>query len=218
VGVSLATGISVLLAALVLCSSSALAETMAPTANSKLIRIQNPSSGPDATPSRSPAPPMCETSGKKEITITCDYTVRPQSPPKNTNKPRIVLNRMALSFEANEESLMVVELVFANEGTTRMSDARTVYLAIDDDTGQNHVRRILPQIDFHKLAPGEQLTFSERLLIPAFRPGHYTIELWIPDPDPLLKFNPAHNFLISNVGVADPATGLNKLATFTVVH
>jgi len=68
-----------------------------------------------------------------------------------------------------------------------------------------------------KIAPGEQLKFSDRLLAPALRPGHYTIQLWIPNPDPSLQFDPLHNFLLSNAGMANPATGLNKLAVLAVV-
>jgi len=53
-------------------------------------------------------------------------------------------------------------------------------------------------------------------LSPAFRRGTYTIHLWIPSSEPSLKFNPAHNLLLNNIGVADSVTGLNTLATFTV--
>lgn len=112
---------------------------------------------------------------------------------------------------------MVVELTFTNEGTVRISDALTCYLAINDDAGQNYMRRILPRVDFHKLAPGQRLTFSDRLIVGSFRPGHYTIYLWIPNTDPTLRFNPARNFLLSSAGVADTVTGLNTVATFRVV-
>lgn len=112
---------------------------------------------------------------------------------------------------------MHVDLTFTNEGTTRISDALSAYLVIDDDAGQNRVRRVLQQVDFRKIAPRQRLAFSEWLLIGSFRPGHYTIYLWIPDPDPSLEFNAAHNFLLSSVGVADQQTGLNTLASFTVM-
>lgn len=111
---------------------------------------------------------------------------------------------------------MLVELNFTNDSTEQISDRRTLYLSIDDNHGLNSVRRPLPNFDFSKLKPGDPQTFSTHLLIGAFRPGLYTISLWIPDTNPSLKFSPAHNFLLSNVGVADPVTGLNSLAHFTV--
>jgi hypothetical protein len=74
----------------------------------------------------------------------------------------------------------------------------------------------LTNVNFSKFAQGERRTFSEELLVAIFRSGHYIIHLWIPDPDPAKKFNSANAFLLSNVGVADPATGLNTLADFAV--
>jgi len=132
--------------------------------------------------------------------------------------PWIVLNHTSISFEANDESRLSFEITLTNQGTARLPDVRVVYLAIDNDTGQNRVRRPLMQVKLRELAPGEQRTFSERLLIPAIRPGHYTIELWIPDPDPSSKFDKAHNLLLNSDGVADPASGLNRVGTFTVLN
>jgi hypothetical protein len=121
-----------------------------------------------------------------------------------------------LSFSADEESQMVVELAFTNDGGTRISDSRSVYLAIDDNAGVNHLRRPLRAVDLGELAPGERRTFSDRLPAPAFRPGHYRIYLWAPSPDPSVTFDSASNFLFSSVGIADFSTGLNSLATLTV--
>jgi hypothetical protein len=164
-----------------------------------------------------PAPSRCEAAGRQEITIMCDYAAAPRAPSDDGKTTRIVLNRILISFEPTDESHMRVNLTFTNGGTTRISRAHTAYLVIDDDAGVNHVRRVLQQVDFRKIAPGQRLAFSEWLLISSFRPGHYTIYLWIPDPDPSLKFIAAHNLLLSSVGVADPQTGLNTLASFTVM-
>ncbi len=163
-----------------------------------------------------PTASQCETSGRKEIKIMCEYAATPNGTSEDGTPTRIVLNRILISFEPTDESHMRVDLTFTNGGTTRISDAHTPYLVIDDEAGLNHVRRVLQQVDFRKIAPGQQLTFSNHLLIGSFRPGHYTIYLWIPDPDPSLKFSSAHNFLLSSVGVANPHTGLNTLAGFTV--
>jgi hypothetical protein len=163
------------------------------------------------------APSRCETAGRQQITIMCDYAATPRAPSDDGKTTRIVLNRILISFEPTDESHMHVNLTFTNGGTTRISRAHTAYLVIDDDAGQNHVRRVLQQVDFRKIAPRQRLAFSEWLLISSFRPGHYTIYLWIPDPDPSLKFISSRNFLLSSVGVADPQTGLNALASFTVM-
>jgi hypothetical protein len=54
-----------------------------------------------------------------------------------------------------------------------------------------------------------QLTFTNESSV-AF------IGLWIPDPNPALKFDATHNFLLSNAGVDDPSSRLNQIATILV--
>jgi len=110
---------------------------------------------------------------------------------------------------------MHVELTFSNESDAKIEEKRTIYLALDDAKGQNHMRRPLPHVDFTKLEPGKPMTFEERLLAPAFEPGIYSISLWIPSNDAALKFDPAHNFLLSNEGVPNTESGLNRIADFT---
>jgi hypothetical protein len=110
---------------------------------------------------------------------------------------------------------MHVELTFSNGSDIKIAEKRTIYIALDDAKGQNHMRRPLPHVDFTKLEPGKPMTFEERLLAPAFEPGNYSISLWIPSNDAALKFNPAHNFLLSDEGVPDTESGLNRIAKFT---
>lgn len=160
----------------------------------------------------------CKSTGKSIIAIACDYVEAPLPAAEGENKPRIALNHLLLSFNTNRENYMRIELTFTNRGKIPFSDACIVYLAIDDASGHNFLRRVLPHVDFRRLRPGERLTFSERLLVGALLPGSYTVHLWIPDPNPSLKFNPDHNFLISSIGVPDEATGLNTLATFAIVR
>jgi hypothetical protein len=112
---------------------------------------------------------------------------------------------------------MKIELTFTNGSGHKISDPRVVYLQIDDEKGQNHVRRPLPHVDFTKLEPGKPANFQETLLTPGFSVGNYFISLWIPSTDPSLKFDPAHNFLFSANGVPDRATGLNRIAKFTAI-
>jgi hypothetical protein len=163
-----------------------------------------------------PSGTKCDVTGTTKITITCDYTPAPQDAHTSDAVPHIVLNHAMLSFETNDESHMKIELTFTNLSAAAFWEARTVFIAIDEPSGKNHVRRPLPQVDLHKLAPHQTLTFSETLLSPAFPRGDYVVHLWIPSADPALKFDAAHNLLLDNLGVPDSVTGLNTLASFTV--
>lgn len=166
----------------------------------------------------STAAPQCETSGTKELTITCAYTPIGGSPAgaDSRSSPRIILNRAVISFTPSNDGHMHVGLTFTNDSGRKISDQRSVYLAIDDEKGENHMRRSLPHVDFTKLEPGKPTTLQETLLAPAFSPGPYVISIWIPSTDSSSKFDPAHNFLLSSNGVPDPATGLNRIGTFSV--
>lgn len=183
-------------------------------ATSQANRPQSGSSTAQSPAKGSSALPECRIGGKEELTIECNYSAMPRPQSHDKVEPHIALNRAVFSFKTNNESNMHIELTFTNQSTTRISVERTVYLAIDDDNGQNHLRRPLPHVDYRRLEPNQPLTFSETLLAPAFSKGHYWIHMWIPSPNPLLKLDAAHNLLLSSVGVPDAATGLNKLAEF----
>jgi len=164
-----------------------------------------------------PAPP-CQATGAGEIAIACDYSTVPVNSEQAVSEPRIALNHAALSFQTKHDGWTSVELTFTKLDAAPVSEPRLVYLAVDDDSRHNFIRRVLPKVDFRSLATGQRTEFRERLLIPAFQPGHYRIELWIPSSDPSLKFNTKSNFLVSSLGVADKKTGLNRIATFSVVR
>jgi hypothetical protein len=183
-----------------------------------LIAVQSAAGPATAAQSNATVGQPCHVEGKTEIAIACDYAEAPASASNIHAESRIVLNRAVLWFKAKDDSRMRVDLTFTNAGKSAMKEARPVYLAIDDDAGQNHLRRLLPRVDMTKIAPGEHLTFSETLRAPAFQPGHYTIQLWIPSADTALKFDSTHNFLIASVGVPDEKSGLNTIATFAVVR
>ena len=162
----------------------------------------------------SAAEPQCETQGTKEVTISCSYSATAVAPQQSA-APRVVLNRAVISFTPSSESHMHVALTFTNDFKAKVAEKKTIYLSFDDAKGQNHMRRPLPHVDFTKLEPGQPMTFEETLLAPAFEPGNYSISLWIPSNDVALKFNSAHNFLLSNEGVPDTESGLNRIAKFT---
>lgn len=176
---------------------------------------QDASRPANSAQTKSPDAALCHAESS-EITLACDYEA--MTTPDANGEARIVLNHADFSFKTKRDNWMRVELTFSNAGAAKMAEARQVYLAVDDAEGHNYIRRVLPHVDLRSLAPGEHQTFSDRLLIPALRPGSYVIHLWVPDPDPSLQFNSAHNLLLSSVGVPDRKTGLNTLATFTVVR
>jgi hypothetical protein len=111
---------------------------------------------------------------------------------------------------------MLIQLTFTNESDVAFAGSRTVYIAFDDEAGQNHIRRPLPHVDFQNLVSREPMTFSDQFLAPALEPGRYFVRLWIPDPSPALKFDAAHNFLLSNEGMADLSSGLDRIATVLI--
>jgi hypothetical protein len=158
----------------------------------------------------------CETSGTSELTISCTYAAGPPEGVDTRTKPRIILRRAVISFIPSNESHMHVELTFTNDSGSKIADRRTVYLAIDDDKGENRMRRSLPGVNFTQLEPGKPVKFEETLLAPAFSLGAYTVSIWIPSTDPSLRFAPAHNLLLSSNGVPNSATGLNQIAKFNI--
>jgi hypothetical protein len=181
-----------------------------------LSQEQTTSRATPRVPVGSEGAPHCEISETHEIKITCMYTATPRSPKRGKDEQRIVLNRAELAFGTIRDSYMVVDLTFTNEGASPISGPHTAYLAVDNDAGQNMVRRVLPKMDLSKLSPGVPVTFSERFLIGGFRAGRYRISLLIPNTDPSLKDDPGRNVLLSNEGVADPVTGSNTIAHFRV--
>jgi hypothetical protein len=163
----------------------------------------------------STAGPQCETTRTTEVTISCSYSASGAAAAQDTSTPRVVLDCAVISFVPSNESHMHIQLTFTNNTGAKIAERRTVYLAFDDSKGENHMRRPLPHVDFTKLEPGKPMKFEEILLAPAFQPDLYTISLWIPSNEEALKFNPAHNFLLSNEGVPDTGSGLNRIAKFT---
>lgn len=158
----------------------------------------------------------CGGSGQHELHITCDYTEAPHAPADPRTAHRIVLEHSVLSLRTDDENHMYVELTFLNAGPASLAEAYSVYLAIDDESGNNYVRRPLRTVDLDKIEPGKRVTFIERPLIGVLRPGRYFIHLWIPSPQVSLKHNTAHNFLLGSRGVPDARTGLNRIAKFTL--
>jgi hypothetical protein len=172
------------------------------------------SRSPRLASAETPRAPKCSISGTDEITITCDYPSPARSSSGSADSPRIALNHAVISFDPTEEGMLDLALTFAKEPADIQLTSRPVYFEIDDDSGRNYVRR-LTVVDFSKLT-AQPRTFSEKMNSPILPIGHFIMYLWIPDPNPALRFDRAHNFLLNNPGVSDAAKGLNKLADLTV--
>ena len=158
----------------------------------------------------------CTTQGKDEININCEY-LDSGEPVATVTDPQIALNRAVLSFKTRDENYMSVELTFTRRGDARVTSARPVYLAIDDDIGRNLIRRFLVHVDLRNLERGKPSTFSDRILIGTIRPGHYQVHLWIPSSDPPAAFDVARNLMLSNLNIANRQSGLNTIAGFSII-
>ena len=168
-----------------------------------------------AAPPQPDESPRCVVAGRRNITIACDYT--PVSSDRHSTAPRIALDHAELAFETKGDNWMSMALTFTRLDASAVED-RPVYVAIDDDLGHNFIRRPLPAVNLAGLVQGKPTRFEQRLLFPGLQPGHYQITLWIPSNDPAAKFQAGRNLLVSSAGVADPKTGLNKIAAFTVAN
>lgn len=166
--------------------------------------------------SRQPTESECRVAGTSKITIACAYMASSSTDADSRTVPRIILNRALISLTPSEEGLMRVELTFTNGTKARISGHRTLYLSIDGEGGENYIRRPLPGVDFTKLKPGRPVSFQEAIPVAKLRAGPYIVSLWIPSTVASLKFDSTHNLLLSSKGVADLATGLNRIAKFTV--
>jgi hypothetical protein len=171
---------------------------------------------PASLSDRSAAQPRCTIAGKRAISIACDYTPMPAGPGAASGGPRIALNHAELAFKTKGDNWIQLALTFTRLGDAPLAENRQVYIAVDDESGHNFIRRPLPAVHLAGLAQGQPTRFQQWLLFPALQPGHYRIELWIPSNDSALKFKAGHNLLVDSIGVADPESGLNTIAAFTV--
>ena len=155
---------------------------------------------------------------KDEIAISCRYISEPAPASVRSSEPWIMLNRVALSFKSTDENYMLVEITLSSAPANATPVSRPVYLSVDRDDGSNQVRRLLPDVHLEELVFGKPRTFSQRVLVGVFQPGHYVVHLWIPSADPAYTFDAAHNLLLRSIGVPDEQTRLNRIADFTITR
>jgi hypothetical protein len=155
----------------------------------------------------------CRANGAAEISIDCAYATQPSS---LMEKAALALDHAKITFNAHDESIMHVGLTFRNVGGAAFTERRTVYIEFDDEGGRNFIRRPLPSVNFQQVGPGEKKTFTESFLVPALLPGRYLVRLWIPSPEPALKFEASQNLLLRNEAVPEAATRLNHIADIVI--
>jgi len=158
---------------------------------------------------------LCQATTANNLVLDCAYRL---GTTRLASSPHLRLIHASMSFEIKGESYMSLSLLIANEDTVRFVERRTVFIEIDDPQGKNYLRRALSHVDLSLIDPGGTRAFSEKLLVGSFLPGDYIISLWIPSPDAEHTYNSKRNFLLSGDNVADPETGLNRLAQFTVLR
>jgi len=157
--------------------------------------------------------PSCEASGGAKLALDCTFPVK--SANRDENGPQIALKHLMIKFRPDEESDMSVELKFENVSKTLLDERRTVYIELDDANRMNYIRRPLPSVDLREVKPGTSKSFHQTLLVPALRPNTYYVRLWIPSPDPAMKFDSRHNFLLAGT---DVEAGTNQIAVVTVTQ
>lgn len=179
---------------------------------------QDTQKAPETAPANttSATSPKCEVAGTRQLHIVCEFTpVKEESfPPGSAGL--VAITYAELTFGTRDENWANITLKLMKLNDAAFSEEHLVYLEIDDDAGNNYIRRLLPGVKLSALAAGKPGEFTEHILFPALRPGHYEVKLWMPSAEPKNKFSPAHNLLVSSIGVGDEATGLNRLAAFSV--
>ena len=102
---------------------------------------------------------------------------------------------------------IIIELV--NKGCAPMYNARPVYLVLKNEQTSYP---ILLQADPRRWIPGQLLSISELVTIPADIPaGTYNLYLYLPDASPSITADPRYAVRFANVGTWDASTGMNDL-------
>lgn len=123
--------------------------------------------------------------------------------------PHLALESLAVLELAGQPMAMIK---IANTGTAKIARSRPLSLVIQRN-GQTVSTQALGA-DLKDVAAGQSVTVEAGLGTALAQPGHYT--LYLSAPDTRLPNDPRYALLFENVGVPDPATGLNALMTLQV--
>lgn len=110
-----------------------------------------------------------------------------------------------------------VTLALRNTGWAAIASPRPPWLVICRGSVPVFAQPL--PVDLSAMKPDAAASFS--FLLPAagwLPPGSYAAALYAPDPAWSLVFDPRYALLFENLGVPDPASGLNRLVSFTVTQ
>ncbi|MGJ5814227.1 DUF4874 domain-containing protein [Paludibaculum fermentans] len=132
--------------------------------------------------------------------------------------PAISLVRASLDRPFLQGSTSTLTLAFRNTGYSRLFSAKPMYFVLVDADGNAVDSSIFTPVpisyDLRQLAAlnGQGSTSVEIAMPRTVHSGsRYQGALWIPDADEQLARMPEYNYLLNNVGVPNPRTGLNIL-------
>lgn len=108
---------------------------------------------------------------------------------------------------AGDRPRILIRLV--NKGCAPLYNERPVYLVLKNEQTSYP---ILLQADPRRWIPGQLLSISELVTIPADIPaGTYNLYLYLPDASPSIAADPRYAVRFANVGTWDASTGMNDL-------
>ncbi len=111
------------------------------------------------------------------------------------------------NLTAGDRHRILIRLV--NKGCAPLYNERPVYLVLKNEQTSYP---ILLQADPRRWIPGQLLSISELVTIPADIPsGTYNLYLYLPDASPSIAADPRYAVRFANVGTWDASTGMNDL-------
>ena len=111
------------------------------------------------------------------------------------------------NLTAGDRPRILIRLV--NKGCAPLYNERPVYLVLKNEQTSYP---ILLQADPRRWIPGQLLSISELVTIPADIPaGTYNLYLYLPDASPSIAADPRYAVRFANVGTWDASTGMNDL-------
>ena len=111
------------------------------------------------------------------------------------------------NLTAGNRPRILIRLV--NKGCAPLYNERPVYLVLKNEQTSYP---ILLQADPRRWIPGQLLSISELVTIPADIPaGTYNLYLYLPDASPSIAADPRYAVRFANVGTWDASTGMNDL-------
>jgi len=124
---------------------------------------------------------------------------------------RLHLESISYNTSANPGGSIDAQLNLTNTGFAAPYNPRTVELILVNNEDHTEYKTTLPD-DPRTWLPGEPISINAELNIPAdAKPGHYSVFLALPDPEPSLNDRPEYAIQLATPGLWNPATGRHDL-------